>query len=482
MMLCEVLVMKDNFNIFNMRMENNLKITHILLIICNLFIFASCGDIRNKDNNTGTAKKHICKVTKEVYVENAQPRQAPWVSISSLKNSPQRVEMRSIMQSSDWSESLVKRTSEDNGRTWSDWEPEPSQEQTRGQYTLSGGAFQGAVTYAPSSGNLIKLSFQRIFKGKPQVALKKMWKGERLFWDHGFYQLSPDNGTTWGEARLLKYEKGEDFDPCHWEKQDYLQTNQMYIGNVISLKNGKVIISATIPVPYRDEEDMGYPSFFPNDFYRDGCVSGAMCFIGTWNKEKMDYCWEKSNAVFLPRKISTRGLTELDLSELGDGNLLLIMRGSNAGLDSLESPGRKWYSVSKDGGHTWGTVKDMRYDDGGQFYSSATISKTIRSTKTGKLYWVGNINNVPPKGNLPRYPLQIVEIDEQGPSFKKNTLTVIDDRDPDRDSEHLQLSNFSLLENSETLNLEIYLTRIGENGGGDDRWTASAYKYTLEML
>jgi hypothetical protein len=172
-------------------------------------------------------------------------------------------------------------------------------------------------------------------------------------------------------------------------------------------------------------------------------------------------------------------LTELDISELTNGKLLLIMRGSNAGLDLARSPGRKWFSVSADGGLTWDSVRDMRYDNGEQFYSSATISKTIRSSKTGKLYWVGNITNEPPKGNSPRYPLQIVEIDEQGPYFRKEGITVIDDRDPNHDSEFLQLSNFSLLEDRETKNLEIYLTRLGENGGGADIWTANSYKYTL---
>ena len=104
----------------------------------------------------------------------------------------------------------------------------------------------------------------------------------------------------------------------------------------------------------------------------------------------------------------------------------------------------------------------MRCDSGEPLYSPASISKTIRSSKTGKLYWVSNILDVPPEGNSPRYPLQIVEIDERGPSFKKDTVTIIDDRDPERDSEHLQLSNFSLVDNRETGDIEIFLTRLGE--------------------
>ena len=56
---------------------------------------------------------------------------------------------------------------------------------------------------------------------------------------------------------------------------------------------------------------------------------------------------------------------------------------------------------------------------------------------------------------------------------------MIDGRNPEKDSEHLQLSNFSLIENRETHDMEVYLTRLGERGGRPDLWTADAYKYTL---
>jgi hypothetical protein len=172
---------------------------------------------------------------------------------------------------------------------------------------------------------------------------------------------------------------------------------------------------------------------------------------------------------------------ELNIAELTNGNLLLIMRGSNTKRDPLECPARRWFSLSQDGGLNWSRVTDIRYDTGEKLYSPASISRTIRSTKTGKLYWMGNITTVPPKGNSPRYPLQMVEIDGESPSFKKDTVTVIDDRDPKRDSRHLQLSNFSLLEDRETQDMEVYLTRLGENGGGAKIWTANAYKYTLAL-
>ncbi len=424
-------------------------------------------------------KKSICRVKREVYVSYPKLQVAPITSMSYIGTGLKREEIRSFMQSSDWSESVQKRISEDNGRTWSDWVSMPKETQSLGQFTQSGGESQsGSGPFDPVSGRLIKPVFQRIFQGTPQIALQQIWKGNRLFWDHGFYQLSADNGNTWGEAFQLKYEDGADFSPTDWGNKEFLWRNEMYIGNAVVLNNGSVIICATVPVPYTDAEDMKYPSVFPNN-YREGCVAGAMCFVGRWNKTKMNYEWQKSNSVFLPRQVSSRGLVELDLSELKNGTLLMIMRGSNTGLDITKAPGRKWYSVSQDGGLTWSNVRDMRFDTGEQVYSPASIHKMIRSSKTGKLYWTGNINNVPPDGNSPRYPLQIVEIDEKGPSFIKDTVTVIDDRNPESDSEFLQLSNFTLLEDRETKNMEVYLTRLGENGGGDDIWTTNSYKYTL---
>ena len=421
----------------------------------------------------------ICKIKKEVYVPSPEPGVGSSVSMTYIGRNLQREEVRSLIRSSDWHDTVRRRTSQDNGKNWSDWELVYKQAPTQGEFTKTGGESQdGTGPYDPVSGRLIKPVFQRIITGKPEVAMKVLWEGKRLFCDHGFYQLSDDDGRTWGKARQLKYEDGPDFDPNSWGNPEYYRTNEMYIGEAIALSNGTVIISSTIPVPYRDEQDEKFPSSFPNN-YREGCVAGAVCFVGRWNKALQDYDWTKSKSVFLPRRKSTRGLVELNLSELANGNLLMIMRGSNRELDPLKYPGRRWFSVSRDGGLNWSEIKDMRYDTGEQLYSPASIAKTFRSSKTGKLYWVGNIPDVPPEGNTPRYPLQIMEIDEEGQSFKKDTVTVIDDRDPEKDSEYLQLSNFTLLENRETQEIEIYLTRLGERGSGPDLYTADAYKYTL---
>lgn len=423
----------------------------------------------------------LCTVKKELYVPSPEPHVGVSVSMGYIGRGLRREEHRAFIRSSDWHDTLRVRTSEDNGRTWSPWQLRYREAPTQGEYCQEGGESQeGTGPFDPVSGMLVKPVFQRIVRGDPREAMSVLWKGDRRFCDHGFYQLSSNDGRSWSRAYQLKYEEGPDFDPANWGEPSYFRTNEMYIGGVLVPGNGTVVISATVPVPRRDPEDEKVQPVFPST-YREGCVAGVRCFIGTWDRGRGRYDWKVSSPISLPLRVSTRGLVELDLSRLASGDLLLIMRGSNAGLDPNVCPGRKWMSVSKDGGLTWSPITDLRYDTGEPFWSPATFATTIRSSATGKLYCVLNINRIPPEGNSPRYPLQIAEVDERIPALKKDTVTVIDDRDPAKDSEHLQLTNFSLLEDREAHHLELYLTRLGERGSGPDTWTGDAWKYTLEL-
>lgn len=423
----------------------------------------------------------ICTINKEVYVQSPRPHVATTASLSYIGTGLRRQETRADVSSSDWSDNRRTRFSDDNGHTWSDWETVYLTAPEKEGFVQSGGPGQGGTgPLDPISGRLVKRVFQRIIRGDPREAMSVLWKGDRRFADHGFYQLSADNGKTWDSGHMLRYEEGSDFDPDDWGNPDFFRSNEMYIGGICVPSNGTVVISATVPVPYRDEEDEKTPVVFPNT-YREGCVAGVMCFVGTWNESTGDYDWQTSNKIFLPRQVSTRGLVELDLSELSNGNLMLIMRGSNAGLDPVECPARKWMSLSRDGGLTWSRITDLRYDTGEQFYSPATFAKTLRSSVTGKLYCFLNITPEPAKANGPRYPLVVAEVDEDGPSLKKDSVTIVDRRDPDSDSKHLQLTNFGLLEDREDNHVELYLTRLGERGPAPDMWSADTYRYTINF-
>ena len=101
------------------------------------------------------------------------------------------------------------------------------------------------------------------------------------------------------------------------------------------------------------------------------------------------------------------------------------------------------------------------------------------SDDDGKTYWFGNITGPEAYGNHPRYPLVMAAVDEETGFLKRDTHTVIDDRDPKTESEQVQLSNFTILEDRETRNIELFLTRLGASG--EDMWCSSAYKYTIEI-
>ena len=90
---------------------------------------------------------------------------------------------------------------------------------------------------------------------------------------------------------------------------------------------------------------------------------------------------------------------EPEVAELADGRLLVVWRGSTHGWDGsvAKVPGRKFFSVSSDGGRTLTPPAVWKYDDGSDFYSPSSIHRMIRHGVSGKLYWLGNICSTPPQ-------------------------------------------------------------------------------------
>ena len=137
------------------------------------------------------------------------------------------------------------------------------------------------------------------------------------------------------------------------------------------------------------------------------------------------------------------------MAELTDRRLLLMARGSTAVFPpnwdgTVENGGHKWISLSGDGGHTWSAVTDLRYDTGDPFYSPSAFARFIRHSRTGRLFCFLNISSRQTVGNSPRYPLYMTEVEETIPTIRKDSLVVIDDRDPEHDTESVQFSNFSV--------------------------------------
>ena len=205
--------------------------------------------------------------------------------------------------------------------------------------------------------------------------------------------------------------------------------------------------------------------------------SWVACLIGRWNEAGNDVTWDVSEDVRLSGEQSSRGSNECAVMELKKpGHVLLIVRASNEPDPRGNLPAWKWKALSTDYGRTWTAPTPLAYDDGEEFWSPSSCSSMIRSSRTGKVYWIGNISRTFPRGNAPRYPLVMAEVDEDGLTLRKDTVTIVDDQPPG-DPADLQLSNLSLLEDQATghiiVHIDRYMSQTTENGG--------AHTYVIEV-
>jgi hypothetical protein len=210
---------------------------------------------------------------------------------------------------------------------------------------------------------------------------------------------------------------------------------------------------------------------------------------GHWNAEKQDFEFTYSNPIIISDTQSSRGFMEPQLATLKSGRMVLVLRGSNFMYEpwntriSPYAPNFKWYAYSDDGGRTFSPAMPWHFDTREVVYSPASISSFFRSKKNGKLYWIGNVYSDPSRvyANDPRDILQICEVDDTHGHLIKETMQVIDTvREGQTD---VELSNFSIVENRETLNLELRLAKIDIDGKlqDDGFWYSEAWEYIIHF-
>ena len=364
------------------------------------------------------------------------------ILVSAREISPQiREEIHYEQSASDTPRDGQRRRSTDNGTTWSDFDTVSNPVYYESGTRIYWGPWP--QVYDPVSGLNVSIWLRQTAHTYNQC----------------FVRTSTDLGLTWDDPVQLCYEAGDAFDPNDPFNPDFLNNNRAYFGSsILCHSNGNLIV----------------PVGMANDPGNNSSQMSSLCFIGQWDENVEAYNWTPGDRVTITSDISSRGLMEPDLAELKDGRVLAIWRGSN----TLTTQGRKWFSISDDGGETLSDVQELKYDDGTRFYSPSSYHRLIRHSVTDKLYWIGNITPTVPNANSPRYPLIIAEVDEENLALRRDTVRVIDDRE-DGDSSNLQLSNFSVLENRETHDLEIYLMRLGADP--NDFWGSDSYKYTLSF-
>ncbi len=356
----------------------------------------------------------IVTVQKDRYFPEPDNKGTAWIDKFYVGPNLELLETASVSRGDKLS-TMKWRLSSDNGRTWSDFKPVVPSSTT---------VHYNGVKYAEHPGSCL-------YDDEADVLLQT-WLRANNNGFHTYYRLSRDQGTTWNTPKMLRYDEGAEFDPNDPVALDYIHTNQGYFGNNIIKHSGGRILTV-----------------LGNANRNRGPRNCSLCFIARWDPAAKDYQWTPGRRVEIAKDMSSV-LSEPEVAELQDGRVLVVWRAEC----TQRTPGRKYFSVSTDGGMTLSPPAEFKYDDGSSFYSPASFHRMVR-----------NIRAQPPGGRgcaYPRYPLVIAEVDESGPipSLKKNTITVIDDRQTD-EPEGIEFSNFTLLENREAHTLDLYMVVKG---------------------
>jgi hypothetical protein len=370
------------------------------------------------------------------------------------------------LRENDFINEKRSRISFDNGKTWSAW-----QDATGGEISTYYGDDEMVQADTPRLWNSVHKHYvythwTRFFIGGHEVSYKEYWnEGKRTSYSHQYISVARDGMSAPFSTKLVKYEEGEDFSAEDPTNPDYLYKNYGSFNAPTVLECGDIAVPVGAHVDKLcDMFGIDVESFFPScpEIHR-----GVIVARGKYNEASREYNFTFSNPVMLSDLQSSRGIDEPIIVELKSGRLILVMRGSNVRSEKWRTrikegtPTYKWYSYSDDGGKTFTEPVPWMFDTEEPIYSAATISSFIRSSKTGKLYWVGNISDETAYGNYPRYPLYIAEVDDESGLLKKDTLTVIDTRREDEPKE-IQFSNFCLVEDRESLDIEIYLAKVAQ--------------------
>ena len=356
-----------------------------------------------------------------------------------------------IALKSDTYDYFYERTSPDNGRTWT--EPRLIFKSKR---TKNGVIRYSGITYFLDQDRNILVRFYGEGFYPNDNPIKALWDV--------YYQIYNRNSKSWSKSEsitenVLKrqssvFEKGSLMISC---------------SSPIKTSNGLIIVPCQLKAIRNGKIWFPFPNYF-SPFYESAVLIGKWC--GSSIK------WEISEKITIDPNICCR-ICEPTVVELNNGTLFMILRGDNGAFP--EKPGYKWFSLSEDYGYTWTAPKPLRYTNGKPVFSPSSCSYVFRGEKIGKIYWIANILNENPVGNRPRYPLQIVEIDEENLRVKKETMLVIDNKRPE-DSPAVQLSNFRCYQDKENGDLVLLMARYGEKGSSPELVLQSPlYLYRIEL-
>jgi hypothetical protein len=262
--------------------------------------------------------------------------------------------------------------------------------------------------------------------------------------------------------------RGGEFGPRHPLPGVWTGKNSVMLGDMtcrpLGLRDGRVLLPVSIS-PLDAEGKLYNPTGAYT--YHDSAI-----LMGTWHGKRLE--WEMGDPIQADPARATRGMDEPTLAELPDGRILVVIRGSNDKRPEL--PSYRWFAFSSDGGRHWTKPAPWTYSDGKPFFSPSACSQLLAHAN-GRLYWLGNITPENPRGNRPRYPFVMGEVDRKSGLLLRESVRVIDDKGPD-DDPLLTLSNFFAREDRESGGIALHMTRLVAAPTG---WRGDALLYCIAV-
>lgn len=367
------------------------------------------------------------------------------------------VSYHSYTSRSDTVDVAYVRRSQDGGKTWSEpekWATKFEQPNGTGRRHPRGGYVD------PKTGRYISMWTEGVLPNDDPLEGMMQWKLH--------YSVSEDGGVTDLVNEQIIH-VGDEYDATHHLPGVTVGKNCVMIGDLgqrpLTRSDGVILFpvqsTPTGPDGLYHNPGAGYT-------YTD-----CLMLMGTWAPDGR-LQWTASERVMGDPERTTRGLIEPTIAELNDGSILMVMRGSNDARP--EWPAHKWVSRSVDGGQSWTDAEPWTYEDGHPFFSPSACSQLI-SHSNGKLYWVGNLTPENPRGNRPRYPIVMGEVNLDSGCLKGETVTILDDRQA-HESDRVTMSNFYVREDQNG-DLLLYLPRLFSGGEAD--WTTDLMQYRIAL-
>ncbi len=262
--------------------------------------------------------------------------------------------------------------------------------------------------------------------------------------------------------------KGAEYNADHPLPEVYRGKNSVMLGDStctpVSAHDGSILLPTSV-APLGPDGKL----YNPAGAYT---FHDAAILHGRWKGDRLE--WETGDRIKADPERATRGMDEPTLARMANGKWICVLRGSNDKKPNL--PSYRWIAYSNDGGWNWSKPAPWTYNDGEPFFSPSACSQLIPHSN-GRVYWAGNITPVNPRGNRPRYPFFIGEVDQDTGLLIRSSIRVVDDKQAE-DDPILSLSNFYARQDRKTGGIAIHMTRLValENG-----WLGDAYLYRIPV-